>query len=136
MSLIKITDQPIDTDKLTKSLIHPEFGGVDIFIGNIRKFTDEIETEKIEYTTYKNMAEKEMQKLADQVLAKGMDVVMVHRVGELELADVAVFIGVAAPHRAEAFENCQYLIDQLKKTVPIWKKEYDRDKIRWGGLGE
>lgn len=134
MSLIEITDQPIDTDELTKSLIHEEFGGVDIFIGNIRKYTDEIVTEKIEYTTYKEMAEKEMQKLADKVLAKGFDVVMVHRVGELQLADVAVFIGVAAPHRSEAFKDCQWLIDQLKKTVPIWKKEYDQDKIRWGGL--
>ncbi|MQS52793.1 molybdenum cofactor biosynthesis protein MoaE [Companilactobacillus mishanensis] len=134
MSLIKIVDEPIDTEALTKSLIHNEFGGVDIFIGNIRQYTDDIETEKIEYSTYKAMAEKEMQKLADKVLAKGMDVVMVHRVGELQLGDIAVFIGVAAPHRAEAFENCQMLIDSLKKTVPIWKKEYDKDKIRWGGL--
>lgn len=134
MSLIKIVDEPIDTEVLTKSLIHNEFGGVDIFIGNIRQYTDDIETEKIEYSTYKAMAEKEMQKLADTVLAKGMDVVMVHRVGELQLGDIAVLIGVAAPHRAEAFENCQMLIDSLKKTVPIWKKEYDKDKIRWGGL--
>ncbi|KRK80076.1 molybdenum cofactor biosynthesis protein MoaE [Companilactobacillus nodensis] len=131
---IEITHEPIDTEALTQSLIHNEYGGVDIFIGNIRQFTDDIETEKIEYTTYKKMAEKEMHKLADVVLAKGMDVVMVHRVGELQLGDIAVFIGVAAPHRAEAFENCQFLIDELKHTVPIWKKEYDRDKIRWGGL--
>ncbi|APX72673.1 molybdenum cofactor biosynthesis protein MoaE [Companilactobacillus allii] len=131
---IEITQEPINTEKLTQSLIHSEYGGVDIFIGNIRRFTDDIETEKIEYTTYKKMAEKEMQKLADKVLSKGMDVVMVHRIGELQLGDIAVFIGVSAPHRAEAFENCQFLIDELKKTVPIWKKEYDRDKIRWGGL--
>ncbi|WP_300559390.1 molybdenum cofactor biosynthesis protein MoaE [Companilactobacillus sp.] len=136
MSLVKIVDQPIDVDGLTKSLIHNEYGGLDIFLGTIRQFTNEIETEKIEYTTYKSMAEKEMQKLADIVLAKDMDVVMVHRVGELQLGEVAVFIGVSAPHRAEAFENCQMLIDRLKKTVPIWKKEYDKDKIRWGGLGE
>ncbi|KRL67510.1 molybdenum cofactor biosynthesis protein MoaE [Companilactobacillus versmoldensis] len=134
MSLIKIVDKPIDVDSLTKSLIHNEYGGIDTFLGTVRQYTGEIETEKIEYSTYKMMAEKEMQKLADSVLAQGMDVVMVHRVGELQLGDVAVFIGVAAPHRAEAFENCQMLIDRLKKTVPIWKKEYDKDKIRWGGL--
>lgn len=134
MSLIKIVDKPIDVDSLTKSLIHNEYGGIDIFLGTVRQYTGEIETEKIEYSTYKMMAEKEMQKLADSVLAQGMDVVMVHRVGELQLGDVAVFIGVAAPHRAEAFKNCQMLIDRLKKTVPIWKKEYDKDKIRWGGL--
>lgn len=134
MSLIKIVDKPIDVDSLTKSLIHNEYGGIDTFLGTVRQYTGEIETEKIEYSTYKMMAEKEMQKLADSVLAQGMDVVMVHRVGELQLGDVAVFIGVAAPHRAEAFKNCQMLIDRLKKTVPIWKKEYDKDKIRWGGL--
>lgn len=136
MSLVKIVDKPIDVDSLTKSLIHNEYGGIDTFLGTIREFTGDIQTEKIEYTTYKKMAEKEMQKLADIVLAKGMDVVMVHRVGELQLGEIAVFIGVAAPHRAEAFENCQMLIDRLKKTVPIWKKEYDKDKIRWGGLEE
>ncbi|WP_125768327.1 molybdenum cofactor biosynthesis protein MoaE [Companilactobacillus furfuricola] len=136
MSIVKIVEEPIDVAGLTESLMHDEYGGIDTFIGTIRQFTDEVETEKIEYTTYKNMAEKEMHKLANIVLDKGMDVVMVHRVGELALGEVAVFIGVAAPHRAEAFENCQMLIDTLKKTVPIWKKEYDKDKIRWGGLGE
>ncbi len=55
-----------------------------------------------------------------------------HRTGELTLTDIAVFVGVAAPHRAEAFKWCQHVIDTLKHEVPIWKKEYDTDKVRWG----
>lgn len=132
--IIKIVDHEIDVNELTKKLISPKNGGVDIFIGNIRKMTGEIETQKLVYSTYKSMAIKEMTKLAQRYEDQGFDVIMVHRVGELQLGEVAVFIGVAAPHRAEAFEACRFLIDNLKRTVPIWKKEFDTDKIRWGDL--
>ena len=136
MTHIAITDQPIDATALTQKLIAPQYGGIDIFIGTVRQMTGEIETTALDYTAYVPMALKEMQKLADPYVAKGYEVVMVHRIGHLELTDLAVFIGVATPHRAEAFAACQDLIDTLKQTVPIWKKEFDTDRIRFGGLDD
>ncbi|MCI1986370.1 MAG: molybdenum cofactor biosynthesis protein MoaE [Lactobacillus sp.] len=134
MADIMLSEQPLDAAALTQQLIAPQYGGIDIFIGTVRQMTGDVETTAIDYTAYRPMALKEMQKLAAPYQAQGFKVVMAHRVGHLELCDLAVFIGVAAPHRAEAFAACRELIDQLKQTVPIWKKEYDTDKIRFGGL--
>lgn len=134
MTHIAITHQPLDAAVLMQTLMAPQYGGIDIFIGTVRQMTGEIETTAIDYSAYVPMAIKEMQKLAAPYLAQGFEVTMVHRIGHLELGDLAVFIGVAAPHRAEAFAACRDLIDRLKQTVPIWKKEYDTDKIRFGGL--
>lgn len=134
MTYIEITDQPLDAAALTQRLIAPQYGGIDIFIGTVRQMTGDVETTAIDYSAYVPMARKEMQKLAAPYVDAGFEVVMVHRIGHLALCDLAVFIGVAAPHRAEAFTACRDLIDRLKQTVPIWKKEYDTDKIRFGGL--
>ena len=75
---------------------------------------------------------KQLEKIAAPIEEQGGRVVVAHRTGELTLTDIAVFVGVAAPHRAEAFKWCQHVIDTLKHEVPIWKKEYDTDKVRWG----
>lgn len=132
MYFLKIGEDEIDVNSLYQKLIAPEYGGIDIFIGTVRQWTGEIETEKIEYTAYLDMAKKQLEKLAEPIEKEGARVVIAHRLGTLEVSDIAVFVGVAAPRRAEAFKWCRYLIDTLKQEVPIWKKEFDTDKIRWG----
>lgn len=131
---ITVTDQPLDLVALNQELVAPQFGGIVTFVGTVRQFTGEVETTSLAYSAYVPMAIKEMEKLAAPYLAQGLGVTMAHRIGHLELGDVAVFIGVAAPHRKEAFVACEDLIDRLKQTVPIWKKEYDTDQVRYGGL--
>lgn len=133
MHYVAIATQPLDVQALYNKLVDPQFGGIVTFIGTVRQWTAQVETTAIEYTAYKEMAVKEMTKLAAEIEAKGANVVIVHRVGHLDLADEAVFVGVAAAHRAEAFDWCEYLINTVKERVPIWKKEFDTDKVRWGG---
>lgn len=133
MALIKLQTEAIDVEGYYQQLKDPKFGGIVTFIGTIREWTGEVHTEKIEYTAYHEMAIKELEKLAAPVEEKGARVIIVHRLGELAITDEAVFIGVATPHRKAAFEGCQYIIDRLKETVPIWKKEVDTDDVRWGG---
>lgn len=129
---LRISDEPIDVSEMYKQLVAPEYGGIDMFVGTVRQWTGKIETTKIEYSAYHPMAEKQLEKIAAPIEKQGGRVVVAHRTGELALTDIAVFVGVAAPHRAEAFKWCQYVIDTLKHEVPIWKKEYDTDKVRWG----
>lgn len=131
MYYLRIDDRPIEVQSLYNKLVSPQFGGIDMFVGTVRQWTGKIETKKIEYFAYHPMAERELAKIAEPIEKKGGRVVVAHRTGMLQLTDIAVFVGVAAPHRAEAFKWCQLVIDSLKKQVPIWKKEFDTDKVRW-----
>lgn len=132
MYYLRIGKDPIDVNRLYQKLVDPHYGGIDIFVGTVRQWTGKIETISIDYTAYQEMAEKQLNKIAAPIEAQGGRVVIVHRLGHLKLTEAAVFVGVAAPRRSEAFKWCHYLIDTLKKEVPIWKKENDTDKIRWG----
>lgn len=132
MYYLQISKSPLEIDALYQRLKAPQYGGIVTFIGTVRQWTGPIETKFIEYSAYQSMANSQLNKLADPIEAKGARVVIAHRLGKLQLTDEAVFVGVAAAHRGDAFKWCEYLIDQLKAEVPIWKKETDTDKIRWG----
>lgn len=132
MAYLRISNSPLPVNDLYQRLKDPKYGGIVTFIGTVRQWTGQIETKQIEYTAYEAMAKTQLAKLAEPIEKQGGRVVIAHRTGRLELTDEAVFVGVAAAHRAEAFKWCEYLIDTLKKDVPIWKKEIDTDKIRWG----
>ncbi|EHL95133.1 molybdopterin converting factor, subunit 2 [Lentilactobacillus parafarraginis F0439] len=132
MYYLQISKSPLEIDALYQRLKAPQYGGIVTFIGTVRQWTGPIETKFIEYSAYQSMAKSQLNKLADPIEAKGARVVIAHRLGKLQLTDEAVFVGVAAAHRGDAFKWCEYLIDQLKAEVPIWKKETDTDKIRWG----
>lgn len=119
MAMIKLSATPLDVNALYQVLKAPEYGGIVTFVGTVRQWTGPIETQSIDYSAYAEMAISQLNKLAAPIEAKGARVVIVHRIGHLDLMDEAVFVGVAAAHRAEAFEWCQYLIDTLKKEVPI-----------------
>lgn len=136
MALVVIQKEKIEVSKYYEALKDAKYGGMVIFVGTVREWTGKIQTNYIKYTAYEEMALKEMEKLAATIEKKGQKVVLVHRIGKLFLKDEAIFIGVAAPHRHEAFVSCESLIDEVKKTVPIWKQEFNEDGISWGGQHE
>lgn len=111
----------------------PQSGGIDIFIGTVRDATKGRAVIRLEFEAYEPMAIKEMQKLADYTLKQWpvQKVLIHHRTGMLQVGEVPVVIAVSAAHRDAAFEACRYLIDTLKKTVPIWKKEVFEDGEVW-----
>ena len=128
-----ITREPIDTAAIANALKHPEDGAAAIFEGIVRNNTRGRQTVYLDYESYEAMALKKMEELVAQALAdfKIRDVALVHRLGRLKIGETSVLIVVASAHRGAAFEACRWLIDTLKKTVPIWKKEYFVDGAVW-----
>lgn len=130
---IKIDDQPLQTEACREFVTHDSAGGIVVFIGTVRDQTQGKAVKKLEFEAFESMAIKEMTKIAEDIVTKwdAVHVAMHHRVGTLKITDIAVVIAVSAPHRVAAFEACQYGIDTLKETVPIWKKEYFDDGEVW-----
>jgi molybdopterin synthase catalytic subunit len=112
-------------------------GGVVTFTGMVRRASHGKIVDHLEYEAYPPMATKTMGELVAEIEAEiaGVKLAVEHRVGRLEIGDVAVVIAAAAPHRAEAFAACRAMIDRLKDRVPIWKKEVGVDGEEWVGLG-
>ena len=108
-------------------------GGIVTFIGAVRDASRGKQIRHLEYEAYPGMAEREMQKIADEAAAQwpGARVAVAHRTGHLEIGELAVVVAAAAPHRAEAFAAARYTIDTLKERVPIWKKEVATDGESW-----
>lgn len=123
----------IDTNVVYDELSDPASGGICVFLGTVREFTNNETVVSLEFESYKMMALKEMDKIANEALAKWPlnKVVIRHAVGVKKVQEVVVVIGVSAAHRNECFEACRFLIDTLKETVPIWKKEMFKNKSVW-----
>jgi MoaE-MoaD fusion protein len=123
----------IDTQEILAGLKRGEDGAVLVFEGVVRNQTRRRKTLYLDYEAYEEMALSQMEALAAQALLQFQvrDVAIVHRLGRLEIGETSVLIAVASAHRAAAFEACRWLIDTLKKTVPIWKKEYFEDGAVW-----
>ncbi len=121
-----ITTKPINISALEAQLNDPSCGGVVTFVGKVRNHHDGKQVTNLTYEAYAPMAEKIFKLIATEGIEKfGVkEIKIIHRVGDLQIGDVAVWVGVQSAHRAEAFEACQYAIDELKKRAPIWKKEY------------
>jgi len=123
---IKISEQPLDVNTCSDFVRDNAAGGNAIFVGTVRDQTKGEAVTKLDFEAYKPMAIKEITKIAASIFEKwsAIKVSIHHRVGTCDIGDIAVVIAVSTPHRAAAFEACQYAIDTLKETVPIWKKEY------------
>lgn len=108
-------------------------GGIAVFVGTVRNHTDEKTVRKLEFSAYEPMAVNEMKKIAVEAidLFKVKKIAIHHAVGDLKIGDVPVIIAVSSPHREAAFKACQFAIDTLKRTVPIWKKEFFEDGEIW-----
>jgi molybdopterin synthase catalytic subunit len=129
----EITTEPIDITSVARRVVPPECGATVTLDGYVRQFTKGRETLHLVYEAYEPMALKEMQKLIEQVKQEFeiSNIGIVHRVGKLEIGETSVVISVAAPHRKAAFAACEWHIRELKKTVPIWKKEVYADGGVW-----
>jgi len=134
---VRVIDLPLSLDRVVQAVSGPGMGGIVTFTGAVRRHSRGTTVEKLEYSAYDSMAVREMTKLCDEIEAElaGTRIAVEHRVGSLEIGDIAVVIAAAAPHRAEAFTACRAMIDRLKDRVPIWKKEFGEDGAEWIGLG-
>ncbi|UFH56800.1 molybdenum cofactor biosynthesis protein MoaE [Spirosoma sp. KNUC1025] len=131
--MIILTSEPIDVASALNDLQSAQAGAIDIFLGVVRDNTNERSVDRLEYEAYDRMAVSEMQKIADDANERWplLRYTIIHRKGTLQIGEIAVLIGVATAHRAEAFEACRYIIDTIKQTVPIWKKEVFSDGEQW-----
>ncbi len=133
--MISIVQEAIDPTQIFKVMSHPQDGALATFFGVVRDHDHGQKVRYLVYEAYTEMAIKEMQTIAKEVADRwGIDrILMTHRIGRLDIGDIAVAIAVGSSHRKEAFEACQYAINRIKETVPIWKKEYYEDSARWKG---
>jgi molybdopterin converting factor subunit 1 len=129
----RIVRERIDSEAVVSALKRGEDGAALVFEGTVRNQTRGRRTLYLDYEAYEQMALPQMELLAAQALRQFQirDVAIVHRLGRLEIGETSVLIAVASAHRAAAFEACRWLIDTLKRTVPIWKKEYFVDGAVW-----
>ncbi len=121
-----ITENPIDPEELKRSIETPHSGACLNFEGWVRNHNEGKPVQRLEYSSYLELANKEGQRILDEAL-KRFDIDAArcqHRIGMLEIGDLAVWVGVSSAHRGAAFDACRYIIDEVKARVPIWKKEH------------
>ena len=129
----ELVHQPIDVDALLRHVRAGQDGAIVIFDGFVRNESHGRPTLHLEYEAYESMALTKIREIGAQVHERFSihRVAIAHRLGRLEIGETSVFIAVSAPHRAAAFDACRFAIDTLKKTVPIWKKEFFADGAVW-----
>jgi len=122
----RITDREISLDETRRAVVHAGAGGVCIFHGVVRDHADGQAVSRLDYEAHESLALEEMRRVLDGVIAEhpGARIAAVHRIGRLEVGDVAVCVAASAAHRDEAFAACRKTIDRIKETVPVWKKEW------------
>jgi len=132
-SRVQLTSEPIDTAGLAERMKRAEDGAVVVFEGIVRDNSRGRRTLYLDYEAYDEMARKQLEELAAQALEKFKvrEVAIAHRLGRLQIGETSVAIVVSSAHRAAAFDACRWMIDTLKKTVPIWKKEHFEDGAVW-----
>ena len=130
-----LTDAPIDTAALVRRVLRPSDGAYVLFDGVVRDHNEGHSVESILYEAYRPMAEKEIDKIVTNTHEQYPDVAVavLHRLGHLVVGDSSIVIVCASPHRGEAFAGCRALIDRIKETVPIWKKERGANGEEWVG---
>lgn len=130
---IRTTD--LSLDEVVDAVTTPTAGAVATFLGTVRNHSEGRAVTTLEYQAYASMAEREMQRIADELATEipGVRLAALHRTGSLDVGDVAVACAASAPHRGEAFEACRALIDRIKARVPIWKREHGPDGALWVG---
>ena len=137
--MVRLQSAPIDVPALIADTRGDGDGAVSLFLGTVRNVNAGRRVLFLEYEAYAGMAEREIERIAAEATAKfGVTrVAMIHRVGRVDIGEASVAIAVSAPHRAAAMDACRFVIDTLKATVPIWKREHFEDGAVWieGGGG-
>lgn len=133
--MFRVTDKPIDLHELVDCVTDPEAGAIATFIGTTRNNNQGRKVIALDYEAYPEMAEKELARLGEEAKKKWQicRMAIVHRIGPVQITEPSVIIAVSAAHRDAAFAACRFAIEEIKKTVPIWKKEvYEGGEI-WIG---
>ncbi len=130
-----IAKETIDTQSIINKVVQRDAGAITTFIGTVRELTKGKKTLYLIYEAYEPMAVKKLEQIGAEIAERwpGTKVAITHRVGRLEITDIAVVIAVSTPHRADAYEANRYAIERIKEIVPIWKKEHWEDGEEWIG---
>lgn len=133
--LFEIISKPIQVQSVTDKVIDRNAGAITTFIGTVRELTYGKKTLYLEYESYIPMAEKKLEQIGEEIKLKWKDakVAITHRIGRLDITDIAVVIAVSTPHRKDAYRANEYAIERIKEIVPIWKKEHWEDGEKWIG---
>ena len=131
--LFELTSETLDARRLEAAVAHPGAGAICTFTGVVRDNARGEPVTHLEYEAYAGMVERQMKAIADEIGERWPHtrVAMAHRTGRLEIGEASVVVCVSSPHRAEALAACQWGIDRLKESVPIWKREYARSGAVW-----
>lgn len=134
---VALTREPVDIPALLAAVGDPRAGAVALFCGTVREHSRGRTVQFLEYEAYETLAEREMRRIAEEAAHRwpALQVAVLHRLGHLEVGEISVAIAVAAPHRADAFAAARFIIDTLKQTVPIWKREVWGEGEEWIGSG-
>ena len=137
MRKIEFQIDSIDVVSLLTQCGSNEDGAIVTFVGQARNNTKGQKVEYLEYELFDNMAKSELNKIADFAINEWNlnDCIVIHRYGKVEIGEPTIYIAVSSPHRDEAYKASRYIIDTIKKTVPIWKKEFYSDGSHWIGSG-
>ena len=132
---VLLTEEPLSLDAAFRAVLDPACGGTALFVGTTRSPNEGREVTELQYEAYAELARPEIERVGREAAARhGLGAVyLAHRVGVVPAAEPSVIVAASAPHRVEAFTGCRELIDQLKATVPIWKKELWEGGGRWVG---
>lgn len=133
-----VTEDKLDFVAIYNEVSDPSVGAISTFVGVTRNHFDNKQVLKLEYEAYKPMAEKELQKICDKIRSTWVvkHIAMYHKVGLVPIGEASVFIAISSEHRSESLEAVHFAIDELKATVPIWKKEFYADGSVWKGNAE
>lgn len=128
MKQFEIVTEPIQTEQYREFTINEYQGAVVVFTGHVHEWTKGVKTEYLEYEAYIPMAEKKLAQIGDEINEKwpGTITSIVHRIGPLQISDIAVLIAVSSPHRKDAYRANEYAIERIKEIVPIWKKKFGK----------
>ena len=131
----EISKDPINTQSVIDKVVQREAGAITTFIGTVRELTHGKKTLYLIYEAYESMAVKKLEQIGREIEEqwKGSKCAITHRVGKLDITDIAVVIAVSTPHRADSYEANRYAIERIKEIVPIWKKEHWEDGQEWIG---
>lgn len=135
MTHFEIVETPIQIEQVQQKVAHRNAGAITLFIGTVREMTKGKQTLQLTYDAYKPMAIRMFEKIAKEISIKWPDaqLAITHRIGTLQISDIAVVIAVSSPHRKTAYEANEYAIERIKQIVPIWKKEVWADGAAWLG---
>ena len=133
--LLALRENALSVDEAIAAVSRASAGGIAVFLGTVRDHNEGQAVTELEYEAYTAMAEKELVAIADEIEREiaGVAVAVLHRVGRLQVGDLAVVCAAGAPHREEAFRACRELIERIKTRVPIWKREHGPAGTHWVG---